>query len=143
MAESSLHAALVERIANYLTTSNSDYLLFVDGRASIGMTIPPSIDTVRPDVFGRDSKTRKAVIGEAKTLNDIENPHTELQLLTYFRYLQNDGGGMCCLAVPWKGLDKMYFLARRMKRIANAGEIAFVVHGWLLPESENCFVRHG
>ncbi len=143
MAESSLHAALVERIANHLTTSNCDYLLFVDGCASNRLAIPPSIDTVRPDIFGRESKTRKAVIGEAKTLNDIENPHTELQLLTYFRYLQNEGGGTCFFAVPWKGLDKMYFLAKKIKRIANASEVPFIVQGWTLPESENCFVRHG
>jgi hypothetical protein len=143
MAESSLHAALVERIVKNLTERNPDYLLFVDGCASTGLAIPPSIEMVRPDVFGRDMKTKKAVIGEAKTADDIENPHTELQLLTYFRYLANDGGGMCCLAVPWKGLDKMYFMARKMQRIANASAIAFTVHGWTLPESEHYFTRHG
>lgn len=143
MAESELHAVLVQRIANYFATRSPDYLLFVDGRASNGLMVPPSIEAVRPDVFGRDNKTKVAVIGEAKTLNDIENPHTEFQLLTYFRYLADEGGGICCLAVPWKGLDTMYFLAKKMRRIAGACVVDFVVQGWTLPESNHCFVRYG
>lgn len=142
MAESDLHVQLVERITRSLAEEcPGEYLLFVDGRNHPGVRLPPMIDAVRPDVFGRHSITRKAVIGEAKTLCDIATPHTELQLTTYFRFLAAEGGGTVQLAVPWKGLDQMFYMAKRTQRLAAAQHVNFVVSGWALPDADFCLVR--
>ncbi len=143
MSESELHAQLVDRILRSLDSEGSDYLIFVDSRDRLRLGIPPAIEAVRPDIFARHRRTRHAVIGEAKTASDVETLHTELQLECYFRLLAEEGNGELRLAVPWKRLDRMIFIARRARRLARADHIQFSVAGWALPEAEFCQVRHG
>lgn len=142
MAESDLHAELVTRIVKSLEDEGRKFFLFVDGRGGNG-SIPPTLQNYRPDVFARDNNSKVAIIGEAKTSNDIDNPHTECQLVSYFNFLAQEGTGRLMLSVPWKGLDEMYYIAKRAKRIANAQLIPFMVQGWLIPDAELCITHHG
>ena len=142
MAESDLHAELVARIVRSLENEGRKLFLFVDGKSGNG-SVPPTLENVRPDVFARDNLSKVAIIGEAKTTNDIDNPHTESQLITYFSFLAQEGAGRLMLVVPWKGLDEMYYLAKRTKRIAKAQMIPFTVQGWLIPDAEWCITHHG
>lgn len=142
MAESDLHGELVARIVRSLEGEGRKLFLFVDGKSGKG-SIPPILEDVRPDVFARDNVSKVAIIGEAKTTKDIDNPHTESQLITYFSFLAHEGTGRLMLSVPWKGLDEMYYLAKRTQRIANAQIIPFTVQGWLIPDAELCITHHG
>lgn len=142
MAESDLHAELVARIVNSLENEGKRLFLFVDGKSTNGH-VPPTLENVRPDVFAREESSKFATIGEAKTEFDIDNPHTEEQLLTYFSFLANEGSGRIMIAVPWKGLDRMYYLAKRCKRKAQAQKIPFIVQGWAIPDADVCFTHHG
>jgi hypothetical protein len=144
LSEIDLHAQLVDRIARSIEVDGrGEYLILIDSRAGLARLTPPALENVRPDIFARHTQTRYAVIGEAKTLSDVENPHTEHQLECYFRHLALEGGGEVRLAVPWKRLDRMIFMVRRARRIAGASVIRYSVSGWALPDSDFCEQRHG
>jgi hypothetical protein len=144
MAESDFHAQLVDRIVRSIQVERpGKYDVFVDSRAGNADLLPPMINSVRPDVFARHCFTKIALIGEAKTENDINNAHTELQLLTYFQFLAAEGNGELHIAVPWRALDKMDFAVRRVRRLAQAQNIPYTVSGWALPDADYRLMRHG
>ena len=60
---------------------------------------PPELRGVRPDVFGYQPSTGKFSFGEAKTLGDIDTPHTVQQLRVFGRLRQRGSAAMCVLYV--------------------------------------------
>ncbi len=87
------------------------------------------LEFARPDVFGRRREPPGVIVGEAKTRWDIEVGHTQTQLVCYFDYLKEEVNGELWLAVPWAGLDAMYFYAGRCRRLSSAQHIPFQVTG--------------
>lgn len=134
---------LVETLARRLVTDTGPYFIFADGSRMFKNGAPPLIGNARPDIFGRHQDTKRPIIGEAKTMSDIVSPHTEQQLRSYFTYLQNDGAGKLFLAVPWAGLDQMYFIAKRIRRLVKAEDVQYTVFGWPVPNTDFCIERHG
>ena len=60
----------------------------------------------------------KVIIGEAKSLNDLENSHTEAQLTAFLRRCSTADGSTLILAVPWP----IETLARSLLAILRARE---------------------
>lgn len=103
MPESSRHMALVQRVARYLLDRfpvDRGHLMFIDAPDTRRGDRPPSFEGYVPDVFLTDVPTRFNAIGEAKTVRDLENEHTDAQLDAFLRHLRLRTG-ILILAVPW------------------------------------------
>lgn len=144
MPTSDLHRKLVEHLALQVEQElgpSAD--VHADHRLALFWPTPPALGDARPDVFARRSLPAAVVIGEAKTRCDIDNPHTEGQLLCYFGYLKAEVCGELWLAVPWAGLDSMYFATTRCRRLANAESVGFRVLGLAWERSLYCRTLRG
>lgn len=82
MAESLAHVTYVRKIVSYIENhfAPSNRLVVQADLAEYGRT-PQIIGGYYPDVYVRTPNL--IIIGEAKTDKDIENPHTEAQLMCY------------------------------------------------------------
>ena len=83
---------------------------FCDGRGervltdSIGSQSPnrpPSIEGYVPDAYAMLDEQGRVVIGEAKSMGDLENSHTEAQIAAFLRRCGMAEGSAFVLAVPW------------------------------------------
>jgi len=112
MAESSSHIRLVEEMVNWIAATylngEKAYLL-IDHPDSPTNNKPPKINGYIPDIFSSISPLGGVIIGEAKTINDIERVHTEEQIKAYLRYCKDYNNAIFVFAVPWQ-----------MSRFANA-----------------------
>lgn len=139
MPTSDVHRRLVAFLADLVTRElGPDADIHADRYGSHVWPTPPQLGDARPDVFGRRASPATVLIGEAKTRGDIDHPHTELQLVRYFEYLKHDAPGQLWIAVPWSGLDEMYFMANRCRRLAGATAIPFQVTGLAWERSLYC-----
>lgn len=117
MAESKQHIVLVKRIVEHIKENYSDKKLFIladlpeenlDNR-------PPKIVNYFPDVYANNPVTEFTIIGEAKTINDIESPRSVKQVREFVSFLGNqDGDSFLFLAVPLEGIIP----ARRLLNIS-------------------------
>ena len=90
MPESSTHVALVQSIVQFAIRefgALADIAVREDAVRPIRHEKPPRIDRYVPDVFVTDVPTTRTLIGEAKTLKDIETDHTRRQVSTFLTYL--------------------------------------------------------
>jgi hypothetical protein len=73
---------------------------------------PPVVAGVRPDVWGYDPHTGEVALGEAKSLDDVDNAHTRAQLRAFAATLSRVTGTPCrmYLAVPRSA-------SRRLERV--------------------------
>jgi len=127
---SELHRRLVAYLAEQMQLELGPAAdVLADHKLALAWPTPPVLGEARPDVFARHRNPSAVIIGEAKTRADIEHPHTETQLLCYFQYLRAEQAAELWLAVPWAGLDAMYFAANRCRRLAGAQTIGFRVFG--------------
>ena len=83
MAESGKHMEYVRRIVDYVKTIPSDYTpqFLISDLPESPSRPTPTLDGYVPDVLYRDSHI--VIIGEAKTIHDVENDHTERQIRSY------------------------------------------------------------
>ena len=104
MPESEEHAHLVtilhSYIANRFCDGNRD-LVLTDSVIDSSRTRPPSIEGYVPDAYVMSDRRGTVIIGEAKTLRDLENSHTEAQVSAFLRRCSITNGSTLILAVPW------------------------------------------
>jgi len=131
MSESPLHAELVQRMASTLRLSHEDWLVFIDGADLTSLGCPPQLVGARPDLFARNRRSSHVLIGEAKTPFDIDNPHTELQIDTYFRFLQHERSGELHVAVPYLCAGQAIRICHQRKRQTGSLRVPFTVSGWM------------
>jgi hypothetical protein len=84
---------------------------------------PLTIGGFRPDVFARASG-RLTLIGEAKTVADLETLHTERQIEAFLAYLTNKPGATIVLSTPWVCRASAQNLVRFVARRHGADSIA-------------------
>ena len=75
--------------------------VFTDSVSSESRTRPPSIEGYVPDVYVMLNELGGVVIGEAKSMRDLENSHTEAQVTAFLRRCGMADGSAFILAVPW------------------------------------------
>ena len=93
-------AILHSYIANQFCGGNRD-LVLTDSVNDNSRTRPPSIESYVPDAYVMLDELGKVIIGEAKSLRDLENYHTEAQLSAFLRRCSLMVGSTLILAVPW------------------------------------------
>ena len=75
--------------------------VFTDSASSESHTRPPSIEGYVPDAYVMLNEQGRVVIGEAKSMRDLENSHTEAQVTAFLRRCGMAEGSAFIVAVPW------------------------------------------
>jgi hypothetical protein len=105
---------------------------FIDGGcADARAGIPPILGVHRPDVYAVDRQSRRTIIGEAKTADDIDNNHTRRQLAAYFEHLAQSPAGEIWMAVPLMSGGTAHRVCRAVRTSIGATQIGFFITGWL------------
>ena len=105
MSESNLHAFLVQQLVKWIKVQylkDLSYIVFVDSKEEQGDCRPPKIGNSVPDVYIPHLENFGPIIGEAKTANDLESPHSIIQLKDFLSGCQVYSTSKLVLAVPWE-----------------------------------------
>ena len=104
MPESEEHSSLVAILHSYIADRFCDGetgRVITDSTGGESRTRPPSIEGYVPDAYLMLNEQGRVVIGEAKSLRDLENSHTEAQVKAFLRRCGMAEGSAFILAVPW------------------------------------------
>jgi hypothetical protein len=103
VGESSEHFKLVRAIRAYIAqafTSHRGLAYFVDSVESTRESKPPRILGHVPDVYVVDVPTTFTIIGEAKTIRDIQTERSREQIAAFLEFLALRPNSTFILAVP-------------------------------------------
>ena len=75
--------------------------VITDSISNESITRPPPIEGYVPDAYVMLNEQGRVVIGEAKSMRDLENSHTEAQVTAFLRRCGMEEGSAFILAVPW------------------------------------------
>ena len=104
MPESEEHSSLVVMLRNYIADrfcEGERARVFTDSISSASDIRPPPIGGYVPDAYVALNELGGVVIGEAKSLKDLENSHAEAQITAFLRRCGVAEGSAFILAVPW------------------------------------------
>ena len=105
MGESKIHADLVKRIRNIVQNRKDvvSSLVIADDHETVPV-VPSTPEGFIPDVYYNDYNL--VVLGEAKSSNDLSNPHSDAQFKSYLKYLNSMSKVASKVAlyvgVPWE-----------------------------------------
>ena len=126
MAESHNHMNYVRKIVEYVKDIPTDFIsryLLVD-LPDFPERPTPTLDGYIPDVLYKD--TNIIIIGEAKTIRDVENDHTERQINSYIEEVRCHKGTrhivICSNALSFSHIKNMIV---RKKNRENISDISF------------------
>ena len=106
MSETEMHRELVRSLVKTLQSMFSGMSLSVDLHDAPGQASTPNISGFKPDVFGRCSKTKRCLIGEAKTTNyALQSRHFDQQMESFLAFLEAEKDPMLFLASPGELAD--------------------------------------
>jgi hypothetical protein len=131
--EGNVHRDLVRLLSRHISDGAPlAWASFVDTAAFDDRAgVPPKLGDFRPDVYAVERGSRRTVVGEAKTADDIDNDHTRRQLAAYFRHLAAEPFGEVWMAVPMMSAGTAHRLCRMARTRVGSNEIRFVITGWL------------
>ncbi len=125
MAESRLHKQLVRSIVSYIETIPNCCADFIEADLdNYNTRTTRVVGGYYPDVFYKD--TNKIIIGEAKTENDLINPHTLNQLLSYIEEVSLfDGERHIVLCVPFIAYFSLFNYVNRLVEKENVKNVTY------------------
>ncbi len=100
---SSTHNKLVRKIIGWVKSQHEvkeNLIIYHDNPAPIKAEKPKKIGGSIPDVYAHSIDGSFVVIGEAKTIGDLEKDHTIMQIRDYLNYLNKVPVGIFVMAVP-------------------------------------------
>ena len=103
--ESATHIRLVEYLIDQIRRDfgqGQDLAIFADHR-SYGGDQPLQIGNYKPDVYAHDVPCTFRVLGEAKTVGDLETKRTELQVEAFLDHLSIYPSSKFYFATTWTG----------------------------------------
>lgn len=102
MAESQEHVDLVKALYVWVKERFGDsfYDFYILSDLPESMEKPDVIGGFRPDLFAR-APGHLTLIGEAKTIADLETEHTRQQVAAFLRFLSGAPGAVFVIATPW------------------------------------------
>lgn len=111
MSETIDHIQLVSRIIDLIRMRYSDVeglCLFCDCPSILQTEKPYPIDGYFPDVLASTTPQTLTIIGEAKTLPDLDTPHSLRQITAFLRFLRHRPNPLFIFSIPWiaKGTAK-------------------------------------
>jgi hypothetical protein len=115
--ESRDHLELVQTIVSYVTSAwktCAAMAILTDLPARPAASRPPRIAGYVPDVYAADVPTTQVIIGEAKTLDDLETEHARRQLWAFLEFLEQQKCGTLIVAVPWQARATAHNMTKRM-----------------------------
>lgn len=132
MSETIAHTRLVKLIVEWLSaeyTSVQGLSLFCDCPTVVLTEKPAPIEGFFPDICAITTPQTITVIGEAKTLWDLETKRSFNQFLAFFRFLAVRPGPVFVVAVPWQGIAtaKNLLRAAQTKTNADGVDLKFLV----------------
>jgi len=130
LPESRTHIDLVKAIVNWIDTETNfpeHMAILVAAPDSQVSNQPPEISGRIPDVFGKSTALRMAIIGEAKTASDIETIRTRMQFSNYFQYLSAFHESTLVVAVPWYCVNQTKSLLRVIQKRVRADHVCVTV----------------
>lgn len=104
MPESEEHSNLVALLHTYIAErfcESKGERVYTDSVSSKSRTRPPPIEGYVPDAYVLLNEQGKVVIGEAKSMGDLENSRTDAQVTAFLRRCDMAEGSAFILAVPW------------------------------------------
>lgn len=125
MAESRLHKQLVQCIVSYIETIPDCCADYIEADLeNYNTRTSRVVGGFYPDVFYKDC--RSIYIGEAKTEQDLINPHTTNQLLSYVDEVNLfNGERHIILCVPFVAACTLYNYVNRIIEQHNIANICF------------------
>lgn len=79
-----------------------------------------------PDVWAKNIQNGMVIIGEAKTLRDIENRHSAAQLSAFLEYCNDNKPSLLIVAVPWMMVSCAKSQIKYLKNITKAQGVQVV-----------------
>jgi len=104
MSETIAHTRLVGIIVDWVKSEYSHtpgFCLFCDCPTVLETEKPSPIEGFFPDVCGAATPPAVTVLGEAKTLPDLESPRSYQQIQAFLRFLAARPQPTFVVAVPW------------------------------------------
>ena len=130
MPESLNHSNLLDRLHEYVVYTfdqDRNFTILHELPGSIGCEKPPMIEGFRPDLYASKGVLETVIIGEAKTMKDLETAHSREQYRAYARHLAACENATLILAVPWQLRVRAKTLMRLAIEDAGAPAIAQIV----------------
>ncbi len=129
--ESAAHTRLVERLIAYVRASHQPPrgLLMLADHVTFGADRPARIESFLPDLFASDLPVTFEVLGEAKTIPDLESPRSARQLQAFLDYLAVRPGSCFYLSVPPFTAARGRAVLRRLVGPQHAGVCIKVLDG--------------
>jgi len=130
MPESASHIRLVKALVSWLVEgplSVDAGLLLVDSPDSPPRSRPSQIGGHVPDVCVPAWDTHGPILGEAKTLRDLEREHTLSQLRAFLNWCSRRDGALFVLAVPWPMVRLARAMLKRLLREVESGHVRTIV----------------
>lgn len=130
MAESLQHLKLVRAILSYISREHQEvsYLATLhDLPGLIRGEKPPRISGFAPDVYAMDAPRTVTIIGEAKTLRDLETDRSRWQIRAFIKYLKDKQRGVFVLAVPWQAVPRARGIVRGLAHDVESPSTELVV----------------
>jgi hypothetical protein len=126
MSETLAHTHLVRIIIDWLSANYPPvpgFCLFCDCPTVVATEKPASIDGFYPDVYVLTTPPILTVIGEAKTLPDLESTRSFNQFLAFLRFLAVRPAPRLVVAVPWQAVATAKNLIKTAQRETDAGHV--------------------
>jgi hypothetical protein len=133
MSEGDLHKRLVQGLVTHVRQRRSgSWNLFLDSRNdSEYFASCPTLGSACPDLYAREHLVNHLVVGEAKTALDLENSHTEKQLIEYFSHLSKQNSSELIMAVPLMCVGAAHRLCRAARTKCLVEKVPFEITGWM------------
>jgi len=128
--ESSKHLELVQRILAYIRSNFAgiqQVAVLHDLPGFVGCDKPPKVGAFRPDVYAIDAPVTRTVIGEAKTIADLETDHSREQFEAFLGYLRLQRNPTLIASVPWQAKATARSLLQMLCGRLEAGAVQIVV----------------
>ena len=138
MSETIAHTRLVAIIVcwvNITYSTTPGLCLFCDSPTVLDSEKPSPIEGFFPDICALSSPPTVTMIGEAKTLPDLESPRSYQQFVAFLRFLAARPAPAFVVATPWQASATARNIVAQAKRESNAKVVP--VH-FLTDESTSC-----
>ena len=114
---------MILQVARAIEDRYAPISVITDLQQKPGDTVPPMICGHRPDVYAYEEVQRLCIIAEAKTDSDLDNLHTQRQLMSFISYLSDREKSLFILSVTGPKSDHGKTLLRFTHRLVAAKNV--------------------
>ncbi|HEV7511425.1 MAG TPA: hypothetical protein VGO27_06980 [Candidatus Acidoferrum sp.] len=129
MSETLQHTQLVSVILRWIHNKHMltpGFLLYCDSPTALNTEKPPNVDGFYADVYGVTSPPLITVLGEAKTIPDIDSERSFRQICAFLSFLSVRPDPTFVFAIPWQAKATAKNLVRLASKKVTAAGVATV-----------------